>query len=165
MIYDTIPSPVGPITLVADGTHLTGVHLTGDRYFNPAFEAWKHVPSAAVIRRAAKQLQEYFGGKRDLFAVDVSTGGTDFQRQVWQAVSAIPYGATRTYAQIAASIGRPKAVRAVGTAIGKNPACLVIPCHRVLASDGSLGGYVAGLERKQWLLAHEEKARQNSAAI
>ena len=93
--------------------------------------------------------------KRSRFDLPLETGGTPFQRGVWSAVQAIPYGATTTYAELAVELGVPRAVRAVGTANGRNPISIIIPCHRVLGSDGSLTGYGGGLQRKQWLLAHE----------
>jgi methylated-DNA-[protein]-cysteine S-methyltransferase len=110
-------------------------------------------------------INRYFQG--DLSAIDsltVETGGTSFQLAVWRALRSIPCGTTTTYAAIAMQVGRPAAIRAVGAANGCNPVGIVVPCHRVMGSDGSLTGYAGGIERKQWLLAHERKATQSKSA-
>lgn len=106
---------------------------------------------------AAKQLREYFAGKRKDFSLPLELKGTDFQKKVWRALQKIPYGKTVTYSDIAKSIGKPKAVRAVGQAINRNPISIIIPCHRVIGKDGSLTGYAGGLWRKEWLLKHEQR--------
>jgi methylated-DNA-[protein]-cysteine S-methyltransferase len=105
---------------------------------------------------ACRQLAEYFEGTRRLFELPLSPGGTDFQRGVWSALCAIPWGQTRSYGEIASQLGRPGAQRAVGAANRRNPIAVVIPCHRVIGRDGSLTGYAAGVARKQWLLALEQ---------
>ena len=112
----------------------------------------------AITNLAAKQLAEYFAGTRRDFTVPLSMHGTDFQQQVWQQLTKIPYGTYMTYAQVAAAIGNPQATRAVGNANGRNPVVVIVPCHRVLASGGRLGGYSAGLERKEYLLKLESIA-------
>lgn len=121
----------------------------------------RHSPNAVLaegrspegVRRA---VQAYFGGDvRALDALPVKTGGTDFQRAVWAALRAIPAGETRSYGQLAAAIGSPRAVRAAGLANGQNPIAVIVPCHRVIGANGTLTGYAGGLERKRWLLAHE----------
>ena len=104
---------------------------------------------------AAAQVRAYLDGQRETFDLPLAPHGTDFQRAVWQQVSAIPYGQTRSYSDIAAALGRPKAVRAVGAAIGRNPVWLAIPCHRVVGKGGALTGYAGGLERKAFLLELE----------
>ncbi|MBV8516096.1 MAG: methylated-DNA--[protein]-cysteine S-methyltransferase [Acidobacteria bacterium] len=104
---------------------------------------------------AIVQLREYFDGKRTVFELDLAPRGTEFQRAVWDELLRVPYGATVTYAEIAHRIGRPNAVRAVGAANGANPIAVIVPCHRVIGSNGTLTGYGGGIERKQWLLAHE----------
>jgi methylated-DNA-[protein]-cysteine S-methyltransferase len=109
----------------------------------------------AFIDTAAMQLQEYFAGSRQMFDLALDIGGTGFQRRVWEEVGRIPFGETRTYLQIACAIGAPGAVRAVGAANGANPVPILIPCHRVVASGGGLGGYGGGLDLKKWLLDHE----------
>lgn len=107
----------------------------------------------------ARQLIEYFDGSRQDFKVKKDIVGTDFQRQVWQALETIPFGQTSTYGHIAQMIGRPKAVRAVGTAIGKNPISIIVPCHRVLGKNGALTGFRGGIPMKVWLLDHEAKQK------
>lgn len=111
----------------------------------------------ATTSLACRQLAEYFDGWRTGFDLPLSLHGTDFQRRVWLVLAAIPYGETCSYGEVARRLGRPGAPRAVGTANGRNPVAIVIPCHRVIASDGSLGGYSAGVLRKRWLLEHEKQ--------
>ena len=101
------------------------------------------------------QLREYFAGERQTFTIDLAPKGTEFQRAVWNALLAIPYGATVSYSELAHRIGRPSAIRAVGAANGANPIPVIIPCHRVIGANGTLTGYGGGIERKQWLLALE----------
>lgn len=156
MKYKTINSPLGEITIVSDGKSLTQVHIAGDKFFSTSPLGWSLDDSLPILVRTTRQLEEYFAKKRHTFDLPLRLVGTAFQRRVWQAVASIPYGQTRTYKQIAQSINRPKAYRAVGSAIGRNPACIIIPCHRVVASDGSLGGYVAGVQCKQNLLELEK---------
>ncbi|HLT53837.1 MAG TPA: methylated-DNA--[protein]-cysteine S-methyltransferase [Flavobacteriaceae bacterium] len=108
------------------------------------------------------QLQEYFEGKRQDFSIKLNPQGTDFQKQVWQALLEIPYGKTTSYLKLSRTLGDEKAIRAVANANGKNPIWIVIPCHRVIGSDGSLTGYAGGLHRKQWLLEHENPFKQQS---
>ena len=113
--------------------------------------------SHPVLDQATLEINEYFAGKRKTFTLPFAKRGTDFQRRVWDELLQIPAGETRSYAEIARRIGQPKAVRAVARANGDNYRCIVIPCHRVIGSDGSLTGYGGGLARKQWLLDHEKK--------
>ncbi len=108
----------------------------------------------------AQQVREYFEGSRQVFQVEKDVVGTDFQRQVWQVLETIPFGQTSTYGEIAQLIGRPKAVRAVGAAIGKNPISIIVPCHRVLGKNGALTGFRGGIPMKVWLLDHEAKYRK-----
>lgn len=110
-----------------------------------------------IIDLVVAQLNEYFGGQRREFEIPLSLEGTEFQRHVWQGLMKIPYGMTASYKDVAEQIGRPRAMRAVGTANGRNRLPIIIPCHRVIAHDGSLGGYSSGLENKKWLLAHETR--------
>ena len=145
----TVPSPLGPLRLVARGDELAGVHL-------PDLAA-PHAPGGAtpVLALAARQLAEYFAGERREFDLPLAAVGTGFQRQVWGALLAIPFGATCSYGELARAIGRPSASRAVGAANGKNPFAIVVPCHRVIGASGELTGYAGGVARKRWLLAHE----------
>ena len=109
------------------------------------------------ITRCKKQLEEYFSGKRQQFDIPLDAQGTAFQQAVWQHLLAIPYGQVVTYRDIAEKMNKPKAIRAVGAANGRNPISIVVPCHRVIGSDGSLTGYAWGLDRTAWLLKHENK--------
>ncbi|ABZ83539.1 6-o-methylguanine DNA methyltransferase [Heliomicrobium modesticaldum Ice1] len=109
------------------------------------------------LQACARQLDEYFQGARQTFSLALAPRGTAFQRRVWDALAAIPFGESRSYRQIAEAVGNPKAVRAVGGANHNNPISIVIPCHRVIGSDGSLTGYAGGLWRKEWLLNHEKR--------
>ena len=146
--YDTVPSPLGELLLLSDGERLTGL-LPGDR---PAADM---VRDPAALADAVDQLRAYLAGERTTFALPVRQPGTAFQQRVWAELMTIPYGQTISYADLAARVGRPAAARAVGSANGRNRVCVVVPCHRVIAAGGALGGYNAGLWRKEWLLGHE----------
>ena len=108
-----------------------------------------------VVRKCKKQLTEYFQGTRTQFNVPIAPEGTDFQREVWQELLSIPFGKTTSYAKQSIKLGDVKKIRAVGSANGKNPIAIIIPCHRVIGSDGNLTGYAGGLDKKEWLLKHE----------
>ena len=155
--YSTFQSPIGLITIAADPTHLRELHVEGDRYFPTVPKDWVYEPQHVVLQQTCKELTEYFNGRRSSFSVPITYTGTEFQVAVWKQVQNIPFVKQLSYGQLAAHIGRPDAIRAVGTAVGRNPICIIVPCHRVLAGDGSLGGYVAGLERKRYLLEREDK--------
>ncbi|ESU21939.1 O-6-methylguanine DNA methyltransferase [Flavobacterium cauense R2A-7] len=114
------------------------------------------------LKDAVKQLQEYFEGKRTTFNFPINPKGTDFQQKVWKALLEIPYGKTTSYMDLSKKLGDVKAIRAVASANGKNPLWIVVPCHRVIGSDGSLTGYAGGLWRKKWLLEHENPLKQQS---
>ena len=151
-------SPFGELTLVAGDAGLRAVLWPADspdRVEVPLDT--KLVASHPVLDTARTQLNEYFAGKRTDFDLPFDLHGTDFQRAAWQALATIPYGATASYAQQADRIGKPKAVRAVGAANGRNPISIILPCHRVVGSNGSLVGYAAGLDIKQRLLEHERR--------
>ncbi|MBT8299052.1 MAG: methylated-DNA--[protein]-cysteine S-methyltransferase [Maribacter sp.] len=115
-----------------------------------------------LLEDAVYQLQEYFDGKRESFSLKLGAVGTDFQKRVWEALLDIPYGKTISYLDLSKTLGDVKAIRAVAAANGKNPLWIVVPCHRVIGSDGSLTGYAGGLHRKKWLLDHESPAKQQS---
>ena len=155
----TIGSPVGPLTLVASGSALAGLYMEDQRHL-PAPVAFGTAgdPAAAPFAAAAAQLDSYFAGELTDFDLELEPGGTAFQRRVWMALRAIPYGQTVTYGQLAAGLGAPGSSRAVGLANGKNPISIVVPCHRVVGSDGSLTGYGGGLPRKRFLLDLERGA-------
>ncbi len=138
----TLPSPIGPLRLAEENGSL--IELT----FGTA-EAEK--PSAFLLH-CAHEIQEYFEGKRTCFDLPLSPIGTDFQKSVWNELYRIPYGETRTYGEIAAAVGSPKASRAVGMACNRNPIAIIIPCHRVIGKDKSLTGYAGGLSAKETLL-------------
>lgn len=144
--YDTI---LGSVTFVEENGAL--VVITTSPY-QPKEEIYQETP---VIKEAFRQLSEYFSGKRKTFNLPLLLKGTDFQKQVWQALLKIPFGETRSYKQIAEAIGNPKAVRAVGMANNKNPLLIVVPCHRVIGANGKLVGYAVGLDKKEYLLRLE----------
>ena len=153
-IYSTrIPSPLGQLLLTATPRGLSGLWLLGEKHCPGPAPEWQENP--AVFATAITQLQEYFRGTRQTFDLPLDASGTAFQQQAWAALQQIPYGATLTYQQQATAMGKPAAVRAVGTANGRNPLSIVVPCHRVIGANGSLTGYGGGLPAKQWLLSHE----------
>lgn len=151
--WTTVPSPVGDLLLVAEDGALVRLH------FSP-FEAPGGPPSPdePVLADARRQLAEHFAGERTEFDLPLAPPGTVFQQRVWAELRRIPYGTTATYGEIAARLGDPRCVRAVGLANGRNPIALVVPCHRVIGSDGKLRGFGGGVERKQQLLALEESS-------
>ena len=150
-------SPLGAILLVANapGDALCGLYLEGQKYFPADAGACRESPRLPVFRSAVKQLSEYFAGARTTFDLALAPGGTPFQRDVWRAIAAVPFGETITYAELARRCGRPAAVRAAGAATGRNPLTIVVPCHRIVGSGGTLTGYAGGLDRKRALLALE----------
>lgn len=115
-----------------------------------------------VLEDAVYQIREYFEGTRQTFDLELNPEGTDFQKKVWRALSEIPFGRTTSYLQLSKNLGDVKAIRAVASANGRNPLWIIVPCHRVIGSDGSLTGYAGGLHRKQWLLEHESPYKQAS---
>ena len=151
-------SPLGPMIVAATGSGLAGVWFEGQRHL-PDHSGWPHAPGHPVLATAVQQLSDYFAGRRTRFELPLDLqGGTAFQQSVWQALLAIPSGATTSYGDLSQRVGRPTAVRAVAAAIGRNPVSIVVPCHRVLGRDGSLTGYAGGLERKSALLDLERAA-------
>lgn len=159
-LYRTrLPSPVGLLTLVARDTGLAAVLWEHDAPNRVRMAAPSDRPDHPVLVETARQLAAYFAGTRHSFDLPLAPGGTPFQREVWAALDAIPYGETRSYADIARAIGRPAAVRAVGAANGRNPISIITPCHRVIGSNGALTGFAGGIEGKAWLLALEQAAR------
>lgn len=147
-----LDTPVGPVTVAATESAVTAVRFGAP---GPAAEEAGALPP--LLRQAVEELHEYFAGVRREFTLPLAPAGTPFQQQVWAALREIPYGETRTYGQIAARIGRPKACRAVGMANNCNPIAIVVPCHRVVGASGALVGYAAGLPVKEKLLAIERK--------
>ena len=150
-----IDSPVGTLKLVATDAGLAAILWPNDDPARVQLGETVESGSHPVLLETERQLREYFDGRRKVFDLKLDFSGTDFQRQVWGALLTIPYGETRSYAQIARQIGRPDAVRAVGAANGRNPISIVTPCHRVIGSSGKLTGFAGGLETKAFLLALE----------
>ena len=148
-------SPLGPMIVAATDRGLAGLWFEGQRHL-PDSSRWPHAPGHPVLKQAVAQLADYFAGRRIRFDLPLDLqGGTAFQQSVWQALLAIPRGDTTSYGALSARVGRPSAVRAVGAAVGRNPVSIIVPCHRVVGSDGSLTGYAGGLERKSALLGLE----------
>ena len=140
-------SPVGILKIKTDGKSITEVYMIKDKLVE------MQTSTNPIIVEACKQFDEYFAGKRKMFDLPLSPqGGTHFQQTVWKQLQEIPYGQTISYSQLAQAIHNPKACRAVGSANGKNPISIIIPCHRVIAADGSIGGYAGGLDMKKQLL-------------
>jgi len=158
--HATVETELGPITIVADGEALTGLYFR-DHVRRPdegAFGA--HVPAAEdpLLAEAADQLWNYLGGRRMEFDLPLRAAGDEFQRAVWSIVAAIPAGRTVTYGQIAEQVGGRSLAQAVGQAVGANPLCIFVPCHRVVGAGGALTGYAGGLVRKRALLELEQVA-------
>ncbi|HKN52835.1 MAG TPA: methylated-DNA--[protein]-cysteine S-methyltransferase [Amycolatopsis sp.] len=154
--HSTVDSPCGPLTLVAEGEALCGLYMDLQRH-RPADSTFGSLdPGAPIFARAETELKEYFAGQRREFEVPLAFAGTPFQRLVWTALREIPYGETMSYGELAERLGKPSAARAVGLANGKNPIGIIVPCHRVVGSNGSLTGYGGGLERKRYLLDFEQ---------
>ncbi|HEY5920892.1 MAG TPA: methylated-DNA--[protein]-cysteine S-methyltransferase [Kofleriaceae bacterium] len=155
----TLPSPLGVLRLYGHADELIGVWLPDSDDLVPAHAKQASTP---VLRATAKQLEEYFAGERRAFDLPLAPRGTGFQQLVWRALTAIPFGETRSYGELARAIGRPSASRAVGAANGKNPISIIVPCHRVIGASGDLTGYGGGLPAKRWLLAHEARFTQQA---
>lgn len=152
-------SPVGRLTLIASDKGLAAVLWENDKPNRVHAKAEAENEQHLVLLETERQLQEYFAGNRDTFSLPLDMIGTPFQQQVWEALTSIPYGETRNYQQIANQLGNPKAVRAVGAANGRNPVSIIVPCHRVIGTDGSLTGFAGGLEAKAHLLSLEGATR------
>jgi len=150
-----IDSPVGKLTLVARGERLAAILWENERPGRVPLGLMREDADHPVLAQAERQLAEYFAGTRSRFDLALDFAGTAFQKQVWEALLTIPYGQTRSYGQIAAQIGRPAAVRAVGAANGRNPISIVAPCHRVIGASGGLTGFAGGLAAKRKLLELE----------
>jgi len=155
MRYSYVESPLCDLLVTRGDDGLTGLCLPTGRYRQRVGDEWARDDDAFDdIRR---ELDEYFAGTLQDFTVPLSPRGSTFQKQVWQALSEIPYGETTSYGKVAASIGHPDGARAVGVANGQNPIPIIVPCHRVIGADGSLTGYGGGLDAKRWLLDHEAR--------
>jgi methylated-DNA-[protein]-cysteine S-methyltransferase len=169
--FQVVDSPVGPLTLAGPkpdpaarsaaepGRAQALSHLVLDEQAHPPADRDRWVPAddPGAFRVIAEQLDAYFAGELRTFDVDLALRGTVFQHAVWRGLTAIPYAATWSYAELARHVGRPAASRPVGSANGRNPVPIIVPCHRVVGADGSMTGYSGGLERKGWLLEHERR--------
>lgn len=149
-----IKTPIGTAKVIGDKKGITEINILDSESESNI------IPEE--LEFAVNQIQEYFEGKRTMFTFEINPKGTDFQRKVWKALLRIPFGKTISYLTLSKEIGTVKAIRAVASANGKNPIWIVIPCHRVIGSDGTLTGYAGGLWRKKWLLEHENPIRQES---
>ncbi|MCB0375738.1 MAG: methylated-DNA--[protein]-cysteine S-methyltransferase [Sinomicrobium sp.] len=147
-------TPLGFATVKGDANGIASVSVSDDHDLVPD----EVIPE--VLQDAVYQLEEYFRGKRKSFSIALNPEGTEFQKKVWDALLAIPYGKTVSYLELSRRLGDEKAIRAIAGANAKNPVWIIIPCHRVIGSDGSLTGYAGGLWRKQWLLEHENPPSQ-----
>lgn len=161
--YTTVDSPIGELLLVGDGRALSGLYMQEGRRPMSVASDWRRDDDA--FRDASRQLSEYFDGRRTRFGLALVMRGSAFQRRVWQALQDIPYGETITYGELARRIGQPSAARAVGLANGSNPISVIVPCHRVIGSNGALTGYGGGLVRKRLLLDLERAATRPNLAI
>ncbi|MHA7829874.1 MAG: methylated-DNA--[protein]-cysteine S-methyltransferase [Flagellimonas sp.] len=147
-----IQTPIGTAELKGDENGLASITVLDNKKPNGTFPD--------VLVDAAKQFQEYFNGDRTVFNLELNPSGTDFQKKVWNALLKIPFGKTISYLELSKQLGDVKAIRAVASANGKNPLWIVVPCHRVIGTNGDLTGYAGGLHRKKWLLEHESPAKQ-----
>ena len=153
--YARFESPLGPVVAIAEDEGITHIDFVDGKYARRIESAWEEDPEAPELRACGRQLAEYFAGERTAFDLPLAPRGSDFQRRVWDEIARVPYGETITYAELARRAGAPGHARAAGAATGRNPVGVVIPCHRIVGSDGSLTGYAGGLERKRGLLELE----------
>lgn len=163
LLYTYIPSPIGRLLLCGDELRLTGLYTPPASEDPVVARGWRRADAPFV--RVREQIEAYFAGERVEFDVPLNLdGATAFHRSVWQRLLEIPYGTTISYGRLAAQLGRPTAARAVGAANGRNPIAIIVPCHRVIGSAGSLTGYAGGLERKRYLLRHEAEVSAQSSS-
>jgi methylated-DNA-[protein]-cysteine S-methyltransferase len=155
--YDLHESPYGQMLLVANGEGLSGVYFDGQKYHPQVQIDWRRDAHHAPLRQAKRELAEYFAGTRECFETALAPEGTPFQRSVWNAIATVGFGETITYSELAQRAGCPGSARAAGTATGRNPLTIIVPCHRIVGSSGSLTGYAGGLDRKRALLALESR--------
>ncbi|SDK66726.1 methylated-DNA-[protein]-cysteine S-methyltransferase [Actinopolyspora mzabensis] len=161
--HTVIDSPVGELTVVAEGEHLVGLHFEGREHENPA--ATLGPRADGDFRRTREQLAEYFAGERTRFDLPLALHGDEFEQRVWELIAGIGYGETRSYGELARELGNPGLSRAVGTATGRNPLAVIVPCHRVVGADGSLTGFGGGLDRKRFLLRLEEPPPEEAGRL
>ena len=147
-------SPLGPLLVAASGQGLCGLYFREHRHFRGA-DGWRRDARQPLLLEARAQLDDYFAGRRQAFDLPLAAQGTTFQKAVWRELAKIAHGDLLSYGELAQRLGQPRAVRAVGAAIGRNPLCIIVPCHRVVGANRALTGYAGGLARKQALLALE----------
>jgi methylated-DNA-[protein]-cysteine S-methyltransferase len=157
--FDFYESPMGRLLIVATDRGLSGLYFVDQKYYREVEPEWLRGDHHKVVRETARELTEYFAGARKQFGIPLAAQGTPFQTSVWKAISSVKYGESITYSELARRAGHPGAVRAAGTATGRNPITIIVPCHRIVGSDGSLTGYAAGLDRKRALRELEDGAR------
>jgi methylated-DNA-[protein]-cysteine S-methyltransferase len=157
LYYDLYQSPHGQMLLVAAEEGLTGVYFDGQKYHPGIAPEWQRDAGHAPLHQAKRELAEYFGRERERFEVALAPEGTAFQRSVWNAISTVEFGETITYGELARRAGCAGKARAAGAATGRNPLTILVPCHRIVGSSGSLTGYAGGLDRKRALLALESR--------
>ena len=155
--------PLGEMLLVSNrgGTALSALYLERQKYYPAATAEWRNAPELPLFVQAGTQLREYFSRERTTFDLPIELDGTPFQQLVWAAIRDVPFGATISYGELAIRCGKPSAVRAVGAATGRNPMTVIVPCHRIMGSNGALTGYAGGLERKRVLLELESQSILN----
>ena len=153
--YLRIDTPLGRMVAVENDSGLEALDFTDARYARPIAPDWRHDPDSPRLRECARQLAEYFTGRRRGFELELAPDGTDFQRRVWREIAGIPCGETISYSELARRAGATGAARAAGAATGRNPLAIVVPCHRVVGAAGALTGYAGGLARKRHLLSLE----------
>jgi methylated-DNA-[protein]-cysteine S-methyltransferase len=161
--YKRFASPLGMLFASAAAGSITGIYFEGGRHAPAIGADWQEDPGHAPLLRCAEQMVEYMVGKRRGFDLPLAPEGTDFQRRIWREIAAIGYGETITYAELARRAGSPGSSRAAGAATGRNPLSIVVPCHRVVGSDGTLTGYAGGIDRKARLLEIEGLAQEAPA--
>ncbi|HMV50592.1 MAG TPA: methylated-DNA--[protein]-cysteine S-methyltransferase [Blastocatellia bacterium] len=157
--YTTLDSPIQQLMLTSNGEALTALRMVERRHAPEITEAWRRDDDAQPFAETKRQLAAYFNGELTEFDVPLHLPGTAFQQLVWQELQKIPFGQTMSYGEMARHISKPNACRAVGAANGRNPVSIIVPCHRLIGSNGKLTDYGGGLERKAWLLAHERKPK------
>lgn len=165
LLYKFVDSPVGKLKLVASDLALVAVLWENDNPKRVRLDDLVEDLNHPILTRTEAELKEYFAGKRGGFSIPLDLRGTSFQKQVWEALLGIPFGETRTYSQLAARLGNPKAARAIGAANGRNPISIIVPCHRVIGSSGELTGFAGGLDAKAHLLGLEEGNEQRKLAF
>lgn len=153
--YDFYESPHGQMLVVANDEGISGIYFDGQKYLPRVEPAWRRDVGHVLLRQAKRELAEYFGGERRRFETALAPDGTSFQRAVWKVISTVDFGRTITYGELARRAGSPGNARAAGAATGRNPISVIVPCHRIVGSNGSLTGYAGGLDRKRALLALE----------